>query len=329
MDVTPFMTLIVGETADSCINVNVGVEEEFLQEMDSDERVEKVYLYNSEEVRHVGGIGLMATFCDDFSKVNNPDVIFEGRFPRYDNEIAIAAKYAREKNLEIGDEITITVGGKEEDYIITGFDQISDNLGKDCLLTRAGYERMGEVQNTSYYLNLKEGTDINEFNEEIKVRFGNDVNATINIEAIVSGGMSVYISLMTMIVVVILVLSVIIVAFVLFLLVRTLLNNKKQDYGILKALGFTTRQLIFQTALSFMPAIIISTVIGLFLCSFIINPLTAVFLRSLGVVKCTFVVPVVFNVAAGIGLVLFAFGIACLLSLKIKKIVPRALLAGE
>lgn len=29
----------------------------------------------------------MATLCDDFSKANNQSVIFEGRFPKYDNEI--------------------------------------------------------------------------------------------------------------------------------------------------------------------------------------------------------------------------------------------------
>ena len=134
---------------------------------------------------------------------------------------------------------------------------------------------------------------------------------------------------MTIIVIAVLVLSAIIVAFVLYLLVRTMLNNKKRDYGILKALGFTTKQLILQTALSFMPAIIISTVVGLVVCSLIINPLMSLFLSGIGIVKCTFDLPIGFIAAAGIGLILLSFGIACLLSLKIKKISPQALLVGE
>ena len=134
---------------------------------------------------------------------------------------------------------------------------------------------------------------------------------------------------MTIIVIAILVLSIIIIVFVLYLLVRTMLNNKKCDYGIMKALGFTTRQLILQTALSFMPAIILSSIIGLIVSCFIINPLLSVFFSTLGIIKCSFAVPVGFITITGIGLILFTFAIACLLSLKIKKITPKALLSGE
>ncbi len=106
-------------------------------------------------------------------------------------------------------------------------------------------------------------------------------------------------------------------------------NNKTRDYGIMKALGFTTGQLILQTALSFMPTIVLSTAAGLVVCSMIINPLTALFLSSIGIVKCTFAVPAGFITLAGIGLIVFAFVMACLLSLKIRKITPKALLSGE
>lgn len=328
-DMAPFIHLIVGETADSCVNVRVEEEEDFLKKMEEDARVEKIYLYNSVEVRHVGGIGLMATVCDDFSKVNNQDGVIDGRFPRYDNEIAVAAKYAGERNLEIGDEIRITADGKEAAYIISGFTQTTNNLGKDCLLTREGYERLGSFANVSYYMNLSEETDIEEFHSEIKESFKNAVNAVINIDEVITGASSVYVSLMKMIVAAVLILSVVIIAFVLYLLVRTTLNNKKKDYGILKALGFTTGQLVLQTALSFMPAVIFSAAVGMTICSFIINPLTAVFLRNMGIVKCTFTVPVLFNILAGAGLVLAAFLIACLLSVKIRRITPKELVAGE
>ena len=46
-------------------------------------------------------------------------------------------------------------------------------------------------------------------------------------------------------------------------------------------------------------------------------------------VKCTFEIPLGFNIIAGIGLVLFAFAAACLMSLRIRKIAPMALLSGE
>ena len=329
MDITPFLNLIVGETADSCINVQVEAEENFVQEANADNRVENLYLYTSLNVSHVNGAELLATLCDDFSKVNNQNTVFEGRFPKYDNEIAIAAKYAKENGFQIGDEIEITANGKQEKYLICGFTQISNNLGRDCLLTRAGYERLGTLTNTSYYINLSDEAGIDTFNLEMKKKFEGDVNTTINIRTTIEGAAGVYVSLMIMIVIGILVLSAVIITFVLYLLVRTMLNNKKLDYGILKSLGFTTGQLILQTALSFMPTVILSTVIGLIVCSMIINPVMSMFLSSIGVVKSTFTIPIAFTSAAGIGLILFAFAMACLLSLKIRKIAPRALLVGE
>lgn len=328
-DMTPFLSLIVGETSDSAVSVQAEAEEDFIKALEADARVEKAYLYTSLNISHVGGAELLATLCDDFSKVNNQSVVYKGRFPKYDNEIAIAAKYAKENGFSVGGEIEITANGKTEKYLISGFTQITNNLGRDCLLTRQGYERLGEITNVTYYINLAEGVDVDAFNEGIKGDFTGNVNTVINVLATIDGASSVYVSLMAIIVIAILVLSAIIIAFVLYLLVRTMLNNKKRDYGILKSLGFTTKQLILQTAFSFMPAIILSTVVGIIVSCLVINPLMSLFLSSMGIVKCTFDIPVVFATLAGIGLMLLSFGIACLLSLKVKKIAPRNLLVGE
>ena len=219
--------------------------------------------------------------------------------------------------------------GQKEKYLICGFTLISNNLGKDCLLTRSGYERMGTLGDVSYYLNIREGADIDVFHERVSDVLGKDVNAAINILSIINGTASVYVSLMEIIVAAVLVVGSAVVVFVLYLLVRTLLNGKKRDYGILKAFGFTTGQLVLQTAASFMPAVILSTAVGLAVCAGIINPLTALFLHGIGIVKCTFTVPAGLIAATGIGLVLFTFGVACLLSLRIRKIAPVALLSGE
>lgn len=329
VDMTPFVNLIIGETAESCINVNVESEQEFLSKIGDDVRVEKIYLYHSETVSHKDGADLLVNICDDFSKVNNQGVVFKGRFPKYENEIAVAAKYAKECGFDIGDEIEIVMNGQSEKYLISGFTQISNNLGRDCLLTRQGYERLGTLLHISFYINLADDVDINVFNEEYKTLFQNSVNAVINIDEVLLSTGGAYFSLMTVVVIAILLLSIIIIAFVLYLLVRTMLSNKMRDYGILKSLGFTTKQLILQTALSFMPTIILSTILGLILSCFVINPLTALFLSGIGIVKCTFRIPILFTVIAGIGLILLSFGIACLLSLRIKKIAPRALLASE
>ncbi len=328
-DFTPFLNLIVGETADSCINVEASAEQEFLQQMRSDDRVEKIYLFHSLNVVHAGGAELMATMYDDFSELNNKSVVYEGRFPERTDEIAVAGKYAGENDLKIGDEISITANGKTEKYVICGYTQISNYLGRDCLLTRKGYERLGSIISASYYINLANGVDIDEFNAEAKEKFAGKISTAVNIKTVMEGAAKVYVTLMKIIVIAILILSALIIAFVLYLLVRTMLNNKKRDYGILKSLGFTSGQLVMQTALAFMPAVILSTVAGLILGSIVINPLMSLFLSGIGIVKCTFTVPAGFVTAAGAGIIALSFAIACLLSLKVKKIAPCALLRGE
>ena len=324
-----FIYFIAGEISDSCINVNISAEEQLKNALSNDSRTKNYYQYTSEYVTHVGGVSLFATMCDDFSKLANQDLVIEGRFPKYDNEIAVAIKYAKERGLKIGDEISLSVSGNEEKYIISGFTQVTNNLGKDCLLTRSGYERIAQFTIVSYYINVFDSVDIDQFNKEITESFSGEVNSLVNIQATVEGVSKVYISLMTVIVIAVLILSAVVISFVLYLLVRTMLNNKKRDYGILKALGFTSGQLILQTALSFMPPIIVSAVLGIALGTVVINPFMAVFMSDVGIVKCAFDVSVGFNVAAGIGLVLFAFGAACVMSMRVRKIAPRELLAGE
>lgn len=329
VDIMPFVNLIVGETSDSCINVNTDIEKEFLEVLHNDERVEKVNLYTTMNVTHYGGVEFMVNVCEDFSNLSNQSVVYKGRFPKYANEIAIAGKYAKEKSFDIGDEIEITANGKVEKYLITGLTQTTNNLGRDCLLTRDGYERLAKLPNASYYILLSNGTDIDEFNSEMKDRFSGNVWTAINVDSTVRSTCGVYVSLMTIIVIAILALSVVIIAFVLYLLVRTMLNNKKRDYGVMKSLGFTTKQLVLQTALSFMPSVIISTIVGVILSSIIINPLSSLFFSTIGIMKCTFKIPILFVTLSGLGLILLSFAIACLLSFKIKKITPHNLLVGE
>ena len=63
-------------------------------------------------------------------------------------------KYAKEHDLKIGEEITLTAEGKEAVYMISGYTQISNYLGKDCVLTRGGFERLGKLQSVNYNITI-------------------------------------------------------------------------------------------------------------------------------------------------------------------------------
>lgn len=331
VDMQPMVEMIAGDFADSAVNVNPNREDELVSVLEKDSRVEKFYLFtnNNMEVQHVDGLSLSVSVVSDCSKMNNQSMSVEGRYPKYGNEISIAAKYAKDNNIKIGDEIAVKVGNSEEKYIVSGYTQCSNNLGKDCIMTREGYEKLSSLPNVTYYINFAEDIDVDDFNSELSDRFGSDVNAIQNIQSILESTSGVYVMLMTFLVIAIVIISCIVIIFVMYLLVRTMLNNKKRDYGILKALGYTTTQLVVQTAMSFMPSVIISSAVGIAVSVRLINPLMAVFLSGIGVVKGTFIIPVELCIISGIVLVIFAFGAACLMSLRVKKIAPRELLIGE
>ena len=73
--------------------------------------------------------------------------------------------------------------------------------------------------------------------------------------------MTIFRKVAGMMLMLVVIISVIVTALVLYLLMKTLLYNKRKDYGIYKALGYTSGNLILQTALSFMPAIILSVIV--------------------------------------------------------------------
>lgn len=331
VDIKPMIEMIAGEFADSAINVNLNREDELVSVLENDSRVEKFYLFttNSLQIQHVDGAALYVSVVSDCSKMNNQSMSIEGRYPKYDNEISIAAKYAKDSGIKIGDEIALKVGNSEEKYIVSGFTQCSNNLGKDCVMTREGYEKLSSLPDVTYFIDLTEGNDIDGFNSEMSEWFSSDLNAAQNVLSIIESTGGVYVMLMTFLVIAIVIISCIVIIFVMYLLVRTMLNSKKRDYGILKALGFTTGQLIVQTAMSFMPSVIISAAVGIVVSMQLINPLMAIFLSGIGVVKGTFIIPADLCIISGICLVLFAFGAACLMSLRVKKIAPRELLSGE
>ncbi len=328
VDMTPMLNMVVGEYADGAVFISTEIEDEFLKTMKEDMRVENTYYYTNVFVSHNGTL-LIANIYDNYEKLNNQSVVYEGRFPKYDNEVAINGSYAAAEGFEIGDEITLCVSDNEEKYIITGFDINTNNLGKDCLMTRQGYEKLTAVNGACYYINVMNSDDIETLLSDISGKFGSNVHHTVNQNDMIASSAGVYVLLITIIVAAVILLSVLIITFVLYLLVKTLLNNKKKDYGIMKSLGFTTGQIVMQTALSFMPSIVISTAVGIAVSCFAINPLMELFLSGIGIVKCTFEVPYLLSAVAGAIIVVISFLTACLLSRRVRKIAPRELLINE
>ena len=120
-----------------------------------------------------------------------------------------------------------------------------------------------------------------------------------------------------------------VILLVLFLLIKSFLYSKRRDYGVLKAIGYTSNNLILQTALSFMPPIILSVLVFSVVSYFAANPYMNMMMSSFGIMKANFNIPIPGVLIVGIGIVAVSFLFAVFESRRIKKIEAYRILIAE
>lgn len=319
----PMIKLICAITPDGIVTVHESQENDLIKDFENNEYIVDYYYCLNTDVSIKGEA--INTQIAEAVKVEK-DLIIEGKAPLYKNEIAIGAKFAKESKIKIGDTIDVSLNGVTISMIVSGFTQNSNYLGKDALLSREGFDQFGYTVPIIYNIYVNDVTKLDDVLNTFKVNYGADV---INYNEEVKGFTSVYESLLTIIFFAIIVISLLVVFFVLFLLVRSLLEKKKKEYGILKSVGFVTSDLIKQTMISFVPMLIIGSLIGSILGYFYINDILSLVLGGIGLVKCNLGIPLYSIFVTDLLIVGFSLGIVFLQSLKIKKIDTYKLLIGE
>ena len=81
------------------------------------------------------------------------------------------------------------------------------------------------------------------------------------------------------------VVTILIVLFILYIVIKSLLVKRKQELGNHKALGYTSSQLILQTAGSFLPVSIVATLLSSVLAVFYVPCIYQLVFEALGVMK--------------------------------------------
>ena len=125
------------------------------------------------------------------------------------------------------------------------------------------------------------------------------------------------------------VISAAVIALILYLLIKSLVYHKRRDYGIYKAVGYTSGSLMLQTALSFMPSVIASAVVFPIASYYLANPYMSTFMHMFGLVKCNFTIPVSGVVIIAVSFVIVSFFLALLQTRRIKKIEAYNMLVAE
>lgn len=325
----PNLSLLTFEIVDGVLAVDKSNETKLENDLKHDKDITKVEYVSNHEIQDKDYTKIQTYIMKNPTLLNNKDNCYEGKYPKYDNEIAISGKYAKINNYKIGDEVEFHVGDKKRNYLITGFLQSTNNDGREALLTYDGATKIIDKENLypTFYFDSK--VKASKIIKKYQDKYGESITATMDFEELIKSQMSTFINVANLMVVVMSIISACIIFLVLYLLMKTLIYTRRYEYGILKALGYKSSDLIKQNVLSFMPTIIIGTIIGTIISYYLTNPYIGLNMRSFGIMKCTMKIPFDLLLVSSLFIIGISFVSAILMSLKIRKVEPCDLLKGE
>jgi putative ABC transport system permease protein len=318
-----FMSVLSDEVPDVIVKPQRECADAVENVLKDDDRVEIALQYLSGSVK-IGDKTATAFACPDFSKVRN-DACYKGSHPAKADEIALGSAY--EESYKIGDTVRVSIGDIAGEYRVTGFVQSVNTQGELCELSLEGYRSLCAESQTPYvYVYLNSGADAGEVAKEYKSRYTELVSDTENAQKMQQETQKLYMGITVALVVLIFAVTVLIVLFILYIVIKSLLVKRRQELGIYKAMGYTSRQLIWQTAGSFLPvsigAILLSSVAAMAYMPAIYQAIFSV----LGVMKNSFQVSFGCLMLFALGQILVNVVISIILCKPIRKISAYALI---
>lgn len=265
--------------------------------------------------------------CNDYDKATVSTII-EGRYPKHDNEIVISTVNQRKLGARIGDIVSIKSNDKYYDFMVVGITQHISNLGRSISITEEGMLRCNSsFVPRSLYLYLEEDVTVTDTIKLLENSLKDYSISILNMEDIFAITLSSITQSLTMISITIGVITSLIVILILYYLVKVKILRERNLIGINKALGFTTGQLILHNNIALGTIILFSTLLGSALAVLSINPLCTLMLSAVGINNGNFIIP---PSLIGISLIimeLLTLITTTMVSVRIRKVNPRELMA--
>ena len=283
IDISRFQTLVSGDVADGIIMLNTGDEEEVYRLRDQIAElpgVSQAYCYGWHNIS-VDGRATYTFYTD------RPEYlecgVYEGQMFREANEAVIGRLLAEKLNVKIGDEIEVECAGTTARFIVTGFQQSVVNLGERVFLSTEGLRRLGVTpQFSAVRIRLTDAGDaaVDEALAQAKNLLGDVCTGVDNVYRYQRSTDNLTMFAALMLILLLILVNVAIIYLVIKLLLKTIFIRREKEFGIKKAVGFTSRQLRVQLALSLFPVSLIAAGVGAVLGFFLVNPLISVVLAA-------------------------------------------------
>lgn len=240
------------------------------------------------------------------------------------DEIAIGNAFA--SDYEIGDTFTLTQSGSKYAYTVTGYIQSVNNNGFIAEITDEGYANLSDVPLYSLNLYMDENAGIPSFVDKLEHDYDEYTVSVSNTSKETESMQRMYSSLIAIVAASLFIITVLIILLILYVILRSMLTSLKTDFGIYKALGFTSRQLIMQTVGSITPVVLLG--------SFLSSALGVVYLPAMfdgifgviGAIKNNFEIPLYMLLIMAVILTVVNVMIGVILCRPIKRITAYSLI---
>ncbi|WP_044477991.1 ABC transporter permease [Paenibacillus antibioticophila] len=325
MDKTALFRMLGSETPDVGIQVESGVDSlQLLAAIRQMAGVNKAILMESIPTV-IQGQNVSTEIIDQFEYMDN-QTVYEGRYPLYDNEIAVTGKLAGLLGKTIGDSIKVEAVNGSYIYLITGLNQSFSAEGKGASLTLTGVNHLiPGLKGMSINVYLQEGSKT-AFMQEVQAEYGNLIRSLTDVNESKESGTQVYGSALLAVMTVILSISVLVVVLILFLVIKTSILKRRRDVGILKVAGYTSFQLIAQLTLSIIPVTIAGVVAGGALGALYTNAILELLLADAGISRVRFIVPMPYIAMLCTVIVAFSCLVSLFVARRIKGVTPYVLI---
>ena len=315
-----FMNTLSEESPSVIFTVQNDKMSELKKLLQGDSRVKLVLEYATAAVSYADG-SLTAFVCEDFGKVLN-DICYEGRSPSGEDEIAVGNALADQYPL--GSRIEITSSDKSADYVVTGYIQSVNNGGRVCQLTKEGYGKIGEKMSTvNVYLH---DADAEGFIAEYEDHHSELIASDVNYEQLSENGKKMYAGIVSAVAAALFMVSVLMVLLVLYVIIHSMISRRRQEFGIYKAIGYTSSQLTIMTVSRLIPVVALSALLSAIAGIWYLPVMNHTIFSQIGAIKNHFEVSVWILLAFAIIFTVTAFLISVLLAAPIKKITVYSLL---
>lgn len=321
VDITNFQRMIQGDAPDAYIYLEDTSFESAYKAIDRIKNVDGIrQIYGLDTVQaSAGGEDITLLY------VTEPEYVYcgvyEGEIMRKANEAVVGSTVAEKLGVGVGDEIVVEYGEKSGRYLITGLQQ--SVLSSRVYMTDEAAQRIGV--NTSYeYLRARvsDASDekVDEVLSEIDELEGCGIASTENYYRKQRSNENTPVYAVGFIVLVMIILSVATVLFVIRLLLKTVFIKKEREFGIKKAVGFTSTQLRYQLSLSLMPTTIIAAVSGSVLGYLLLNPLFTLILGGYGIRDANLLLHPLVILITAVAVTIMVFVFCFLMSGRMKKL---------